>query len=127
MYYLSVVLHSSFFLRTEILNKCKGDVSEMKDSKLKTQPSLLENLIFFVEVRHLFFHTFSYLLSTGSDAFHFSTCSFFVQTVCIVLWMASHCAKILRPLKTSLQKKKKKKKDTSTALVQVHLEIFLIN
>lgn len=24
----------------------------MKDSKLKTQPSLLENLIFFVEVRH---------------------------------------------------------------------------
>lgn len=24
---------------------------EMKDSKLKTQPSLLENLIFFVEVR----------------------------------------------------------------------------
>ncbi|KAK1883838.1 N-alpha-acetyltransferase 25 NatB auxiliary subunit [Dissostichus eleginoides] len=67
----------------EILNKCKGDVLEMKDSKLKTQPSLLENLIFFVE------------------------------TVCIVLWMASHCAKILRPLKTSLQKKKKKKKDTA--------------
>uniref|UniRef100_A0A8C9ZH39 N-alpha-acetyltransferase 25, NatB auxiliary subunit n=1 Tax=Sander lucioperca TaxID=283035 RepID=A0A8C9ZH39_SANLU len=32
------------------------------------------------------------------------------------LWMASHCAKILRPLKTSLQKKKKKKKDTNTAL-----------
>ncbi|XP_034080063.1 N-alpha-acetyltransferase 25, NatB auxiliary subunit isoform X2 [Gymnodraco acuticeps] len=73
----------------EILNKCKGDVLEMKDSKLKTQPSLLENLIFFVE------------------------------TVCIVLWMASHCAKILRPLKTSLQKKKKKKKDTSTALPAV--------
>lgn len=24
----------------------------MKDSRLKTQPSLLENLIFFVEVRH---------------------------------------------------------------------------
>ncbi|XP_078127281.1 N-alpha-acetyltransferase 25, NatB auxiliary subunit isoform X2 [Sander vitreus] len=73
----------------EILNKCKGDVLEMKDSKLKTRPSLLENLIFFVE------------------------------TVCIVLWMASHCAKILRPLKTSLQKKKKKKKDTNTALPAV--------
>ena len=47
----------SLFLSTEILNKCKGDLLEMKDSKLKTQPSLLENLIFFVEVRHLCFHT----------------------------------------------------------------------
>ncbi|KAE8285398.1 N-alpha-acetyltransferase 25, NatB auxiliary subunit [Larimichthys crocea] len=71
----------------EILNKCKGDLLDMKEGKLKTWPSLLENLIFFVE------------------------------TVCIVLWMASHCAKILRPLKTSLQKKKKKKKkDANTAL-----------
>uniref|UniRef100_A0AAQ6A7Q2 N(alpha)-acetyltransferase 25, NatB auxiliary subunit n=1 Tax=Amphiprion ocellaris TaxID=80972 RepID=A0AAQ6A7Q2_AMPOC len=70
----------------EILNKCKGDLLEMKESTLKTWPSLLENLIFFVE------------------------------TVCIVLWMASYCAKILRPLKTSLQKKKKKKKDANTAL-----------
>ncbi|XP_062268710.1 N-alpha-acetyltransferase 25, NatB auxiliary subunit isoform X2 [Platichthys flesus] len=69
----------------EILNKCKGDLLEMKDGTLKTWPSLLENLIFFVE------------------------------TVCIVLWMASYCAKILRPLKISLQKKKKKKKDTNTA------------
>uniref|UniRef100_A0A8C9Z955 N-alpha-acetyltransferase 25, NatB auxiliary subunit n=1 Tax=Sander lucioperca TaxID=283035 RepID=A0A8C9Z955_SANLU len=74
----------------EILNKCKGDVLEMKDSKLKTRPSLLENLIFFVEVRHLRLHTVSCLLCSGSD--------------------------ILRPLKTSLQKKKKKKKDTNTAL-----------
>lgn len=42
-----------------------------------------------------------------------------VQTVCIVFWMASHCAKILRPLKTSLQKKKKKKKkDANTAMVR---------
>lgn len=40
------------------------------------------------------------------------------QTVCIVLWMASQCTKILRPLKTSLQKKKKKKrKETSTDVV----------
>uniref|UniRef100_A0A672IWE5 N(alpha)-acetyltransferase 25, NatB auxiliary subunit n=1 Tax=Salarias fasciatus TaxID=181472 RepID=A0A672IWE5_SALFA len=65
----------------EILNKSKGDLLEMTGSKLKTRPSLLENLVFFVE------------------------------TMCIVLWVASYCAKILRPLKTSLQKKKKKKKD----------------
>lgn len=38
-----------------------------------------------------------------------------VQTVCIALWMASHCAKILRPLKTSLQRKKKKKKKEGNA------------
>uniref|UniRef100_A0A1A8PNE6 N-alpha-acetyltransferase 25, NatB auxiliary subunit n=1 Tax=Nothobranchius rachovii TaxID=451742 RepID=A0A1A8PNE6_9TELE len=73
----------------EILNKCKGDLLEMKESKLKPQPSLLETLIFFVE------------------------------TVSIVLWTASYCAKILRPLKTSLQKKKKKKKDANTALPAV--------
>uniref|UniRef100_A0A7N6ASF8 N-alpha-acetyltransferase 25, NatB auxiliary subunit n=1 Tax=Anabas testudineus TaxID=64144 RepID=A0A7N6ASF8_ANATE len=70
----------------EILHKCKGDLLELKETKLKTQPSFLENLIFFVE------------------------------TVCIVLLMASYCAKILRPLKTSLQKKKKKKKDANTTL-----------
>ncbi|XP_047426326.1 N-alpha-acetyltransferase 25, NatB auxiliary subunit [Mugil cephalus] len=70
----------------EILNKCKGDLLEMKENKLKTRPSLLENLIFFVE------------------------------TVSVVLWTAGHCAKILRPLKSSLQKKKKKKKDVNTAL-----------
>ncbi|XP_038129023.1 N-alpha-acetyltransferase 25, NatB auxiliary subunit [Cyprinodon tularosa] len=69
----------------EMLNKCKGDLLEMKERKLKTQPSLLENLVFFVE------------------------------TVSIVLWTASYCAKILRPLKTSLQKKKKKKKDANSA------------
>uniref|UniRef100_A0A4W6DFL4 N-alpha-acetyltransferase 25, NatB auxiliary subunit n=1 Tax=Lates calcarifer TaxID=8187 RepID=A0A4W6DFL4_LATCA len=80
----------------EILNKCKGDLLEMKENKLKTQPSLLENLIFFVE------------------------------TVCIVLWMASYCAKILRPLKTSLQKKKKKKKDANTALVHFTLKYLYI-
>ncbi|XP_054613553.1 N-alpha-acetyltransferase 25, NatB auxiliary subunit isoform X2 [Dunckerocampus dactyliophorus] len=68
----------------EMLTKCKGDLLEMKDGKLKTRPPLLENLIFFVE------------------------------TVCVVFWVATYCAKILRPLKTSLQKKKKKKKDAST-------------
>lgn len=39
-----------FFFFTEILDKCKGDLLEMKGSKLKTHPSLLENLVFFVEV-----------------------------------------------------------------------------
>lgn len=38
---------------TEILNRCKGDFLEMKEGKLKTRPSLLENLVFFVEVRNL--------------------------------------------------------------------------
>uniref|UniRef100_A0A3Q3GAB8 N-alpha-acetyltransferase 25, NatB auxiliary subunit n=1 Tax=Kryptolebias marmoratus TaxID=37003 RepID=A0A3Q3GAB8_KRYMA len=70
----------------DILSKCKGDLLEMKESKIKTHPSLLENLIFFVE------------------------------TVSIVFWMASYCAKILRPLKTSLQKKKKKKKEANAVL-----------
>ncbi|XP_059894485.1 N-alpha-acetyltransferase 25, NatB auxiliary subunit [Gadus macrocephalus] len=69
----------------EMSNKCKGDLLEMKDSRLKTQPSLLENLVFFLE------------------------------TVSVVLWVASQCAKVIRPLKASLQKKKKKKKDTNTA------------
>lgn len=73
----------------EILNKSKGDLLEMKDSRLKTQPSLLENLVFFVE------------------------------TMCVVLWVASYSASVLRPLKSSLQKKKKKKKDTNTALPAV--------
>ncbi|XP_072310388.1 N-alpha-acetyltransferase 25, NatB auxiliary subunit [Eucyclogobius newberryi] len=73
----------------EMLNKCKGDLLENKMSILKTRPSLLENLVFFVE------------------------------TMSVALWVASYCAKILRPLKTSLQKKKKKKKDVSTALPAV--------
>ncbi|CAB1352257.1 unnamed protein product [Coregonus sp. 'balchen'] len=70
----------------EMLSRCKGEVLEMKDSRLKTQPSLLETLVFFVE------------------------------TVCVVLWVTSYSASVLRPLKSSLQKKKKKRKDTSTAM-----------
>ncbi|CAB1318259.1 unnamed protein product [Coregonus sp. 'balchen'] len=70
----------------EMLSRCKGEVLEMKDSRLKTQPSLLETLVFFVE------------------------------TVCVVLWVASYSANVLRPLKSSLQKKKKKKKDINTAM-----------
>ncbi|XP_064833721.1 N-alpha-acetyltransferase 25, NatB auxiliary subunit-like isoform X2 [Oncorhynchus masou masou] len=70
----------------ELLSRCKGEVLEMKDSRLMTQPSLLETLVFFVE------------------------------TVCVVLWVASYSASVLRPLKSSLQKKKKKKKDSSTVM-----------
>ncbi|CAL1567986.1 unnamed protein product [Knipowitschia caucasica] len=77
------------FQLQEMLNKCKGELLETKMSTLKTVPSLMENLVFFVE------------------------------TISIMLWVASYCARILRPLKTSLQKKKKKKKDVSTALPAV--------
>ncbi|XP_046900636.1 N-alpha-acetyltransferase 25, NatB auxiliary subunit [Hypomesus transpacificus] len=73
----------------EILNKSKGDLLEIKDNCLKTKPSLLENLVFFVE------------------------------TMCLTLWVASYCANILRPLKSNLLKKKKKKKDTNTAMPAV--------
>nr|XP_006640345.2 PREDICTED: N-alpha-acetyltransferase 25, NatB auxiliary subunit isoform X1 [Lepisosteus oculatus] len=68
----------------ELLSKCKGDLLDVKDCQCKTKPILLENLVFFVE------------------------------TVCVVLWVSSYCGSVLRPLKASLQKKKKKKKDTNT-------------
>uniref|UniRef100_A0A4W4FEL9 N-alpha-acetyltransferase 25, NatB auxiliary subunit n=1 Tax=Electrophorus electricus TaxID=8005 RepID=A0A4W4FEL9_ELEEL len=71
----------------DMLNKCKGDLLEVTDGRCRAQPSLLENLVFFVE------------------------------TVCVVLWVSSHCSGTLRPLKSSLQKKKKKKKETSTVTV----------
>lgn len=35
---------------TDLFNKCKGDLIEVRDGTLKTHPSLLENLVFFVEV-----------------------------------------------------------------------------
>ncbi|XP_036383509.1 N-alpha-acetyltransferase 25, NatB auxiliary subunit-like [Megalops cyprinoides] len=69
----------------EIFSKCKGDLLEVRDNQCKTQPSLLENLVVFVE------------------------------SICIVLWVSSYCGSVLRPLKSSLQKKKKKKKETTTA------------
>ncbi|KAJ8287131.1 hypothetical protein GJAV_G00048000 [Gymnothorax javanicus] len=72
-------------LLQEMFSKCKGDLLEVNGSHCKTRPSLLENLVFFVE------------------------------TVCIVLWVSSYCAKVLRPLKSSLQKKKKKKREPGTA------------
>uniref|UniRef100_A0A673YNT7 N-alpha-acetyltransferase 25, NatB auxiliary subunit n=1 Tax=Salmo trutta TaxID=8032 RepID=A0A673YNT7_SALTR len=82
-------------LPPELLSRCKGEVLEMKDSRLMTQPSLLETLVFFVE------------------------------TVCVVLWVASYSASVLRPLKSSLQKKRKKKKDSSTAMVHTHYRLIL--
>lgn len=68
----------------DMLEKCKGDLLEVKDGQSKTHHFLLENLVYFVE------------------------------TVCIVLWVSNYCGSVLRPLKSSLQKKKKKKKEAST-------------
>uniref|UniRef100_A0A8C1BTL2 N-alpha-acetyltransferase 25, NatB auxiliary subunit n=1 Tax=Cyprinus carpio carpio TaxID=630221 RepID=A0A8C1BTL2_CYPCA len=80
---LGSLLHTSLYM----LEKCKGDLLEVKDSHSMTQHFLLENLVYFVE------------------------------TVCIVLWVSNYCGSVLRPLKSSLQKKKKKKKEASTVTV----------
>ncbi|KAI1881944.1 hypothetical protein AGOR_G00244910 [Albula goreensis] len=76
----------------EMFSKCSGPLLEASDSQCKTQPSLLENLVFFVE------------------------------TVCIVLWVCSYCANVLRPLRSGLQKRKKKKKETNTATPEIFAE-----
>uniref|UniRef100_A0A671PHV8 N-alpha-acetyltransferase 25, NatB auxiliary subunit n=1 Tax=Sinocyclocheilus anshuiensis TaxID=1608454 RepID=A0A671PHV8_9TELE len=80
---LGSLLHTSLYM----LEKCKGDLLEVKDDQSKPQQFLLENLVYFVE------------------------------TVCIVLWVSNYCGSVLRPLKSSLQKKKKKKKEVSTVTV----------
>ncbi|XP_076139980.1 N-alpha-acetyltransferase 25, NatB auxiliary subunit [Alosa pseudoharengus] len=69
----------------DILSKCKGDLVVMSGGQCNTHPSLMEALVLFVE------------------------------TVCVVLWVVTVCAGVLRPLKVSAQKKKKKKKDSSTS------------
>lgn len=74
---------------TDLFNKCKGDLMEVRDGILKTHPNILENLVFFVE------------------------------TISITLWVSSYCDSILRPFKSSLQKKKKKKKETNVVLPPV--------
>uniref|UniRef100_A0A8C3GLA0 N-alpha-acetyltransferase 25, NatB auxiliary subunit n=1 Tax=Cairina moschata TaxID=8855 RepID=A0A8C3GLA0_CAIMO len=74
---------------TDLFNKCKGDLIEVRDGTLKTQPNLLENLVFFVE------------------------------TISITLWVSSYCDSVLRPFKSNLQKKKKKKKESSVAMPPV--------
>ncbi|XP_031193568.1 N-alpha-acetyltransferase 25, NatB auxiliary subunit isoform X1 [Mastomys coucha] len=66
-----------------VFSTCKGDLLEVKDGNVKTQPAVLENLVFFVE------------------------------TISIVLWVSSYCESVLRPYKLNIQKKKKKKKETS--------------
>ncbi|XP_043925685.1 N-alpha-acetyltransferase 25, NatB auxiliary subunit [Protopterus annectens] len=70
----------------ELFSCCKGNLMEVKNSQCKTNPAVLENLVFFVE------------------------------TISIVLWTSSYCASVLRPLKSNLQKKKKKKKEASVVL-----------
>uniref|UniRef100_A0A8U8B216 N-alpha-acetyltransferase 25, NatB auxiliary subunit n=1 Tax=Geospiza parvula TaxID=87175 RepID=A0A8U8B216_GEOPR len=74
---------------TDLFNKCKGDLIEVRDGTLKTHPNLLENLVFFVE------------------------------TISIALWVSSYCDSVLRPFKSNLQKKKKKKKESSVAMPPV--------
>uniref|UniRef100_A0A8C0HG27 N-alpha-acetyltransferase 25, NatB auxiliary subunit n=1 Tax=Chelonoidis abingdonii TaxID=106734 RepID=A0A8C0HG27_CHEAB len=74
---------------TDLFNKCKGDLMEVRDGILKTHPNILENLVFFVE------------------------------TMSITLWVSSYCDSVLRPFKLSLQKKKKKKKETSVVMPPV--------
>uniref|UniRef100_A0A803W227 N-alpha-acetyltransferase 25, NatB auxiliary subunit n=1 Tax=Ficedula albicollis TaxID=59894 RepID=A0A803W227_FICAL len=78
----------SFFF-SDLFNKCKGDLIEVRDGTLKTHPNLLENLVFFVE------------------------------TISIALWVSSYCDSVLRPFKSNLQKKKKKKKESSVAMPPV--------
>lgn len=39
-----------FFYSPDLLEKCKGDLFEVKDGHSNTQASLLENLVYFVEV-----------------------------------------------------------------------------
>lgn len=71
----------------ELFNsKCKGSLLEANKTNYTTRPELLENLVFLVE------------------------------TVCIILWVSYYCGNVLRPLKSSLQKKKKKKKEINFAM-----------
>uniref|UniRef100_A0A4W3J8N9 N-alpha-acetyltransferase 25, NatB auxiliary subunit n=1 Tax=Callorhinchus milii TaxID=7868 RepID=A0A4W3J8N9_CALMI len=76
-------------LRKVIFNKCKGNLLETKETECKSRPELLEYLVFLVE------------------------------TVCIILWVSYYCGNILRPLKSSIQKKKKKKKDINVTMPTV--------
>ncbi|XP_011784117.1 PREDICTED: N-alpha-acetyltransferase 25, NatB auxiliary subunit [Colobus angolensis palliatus] len=73
----------------DVFSKCKGDLLEVKDGNLKTHPTLLENLVFFVE------------------------------TISVILWVSSYCESVLRPYKLNLQKKKRKKKETSIIMPPV--------
>ncbi|XP_041504311.1 N-alpha-acetyltransferase 25, NatB auxiliary subunit isoform X2 [Microtus oregoni] len=72
-----------------VFSTCKGELLEVKDGNVKTQPAVLENLVFFVE------------------------------TISIILWVSSYCESVLRPYKLNIQKKKKKKKETSIVMPPV--------
>ena len=53
-----------FFFFSDLFNKCKGDLIEVRDGTLKTQPNLLENLVFFVEVFliYIYIYFFNFFL-----------------------------------------------------------------
>ncbi|XP_043571489.1 N-alpha-acetyltransferase 25, NatB auxiliary subunit isoform X1 [Chiloscyllium plagiosum] len=70
----------------ELFNKCKGNLLETKQTECTTKPELLENFVFLVE------------------------------TTCIILWVSYYCGNVLRPLKSSLQRKKKKKKEINVVM-----------
>ncbi|XP_027269297.1 N-alpha-acetyltransferase 25, NatB auxiliary subunit isoform X2 [Cricetulus griseus] len=72
-----------------VFSTCKGELLEVTDGNVKTQPAILENLVFFVE------------------------------TVSVILWVSSYCESVLRPYKLNIQKKKKKKKETSIIMPPV--------
>ncbi|XP_007490095.3 N-alpha-acetyltransferase 25, NatB auxiliary subunit isoform X2 [Monodelphis domestica] len=73
----------------EVFSLCKGDILEVQDGHLRTHPSILENLVFFVE------------------------------TISIVLWVTSYCDSVLQPYKLNIQKRKKKKKETNILMPPV--------
>ncbi len=109
-------VHFDFFPTfPDMLEKCKGDLLEVKDGQSKTHHFLLENLVYFVEVSlSPSLNLREYMTVEKIKEFIFNCWS---QTVCIVLWVSNYCGSVLRPLKSSLQKKKKKKKEASTVTV----------
>lgn len=56
-----------YFSVSDVFSKCKGDLLEVKDGNLKTHPTLLENLVFFIEVRFVFFLKNSIFLNCMQD------------------------------------------------------------
>lgn len=56
-----------YFSVSDVFSKCKGDLLEVKDGNLKTHPTLLENLVFFVEVCFVFFLKNSIFLKCMQD------------------------------------------------------------
>uniref|UniRef100_A0A672SNG6 N-alpha-acetyltransferase 25, NatB auxiliary subunit n=1 Tax=Sinocyclocheilus grahami TaxID=75366 RepID=A0A672SNG6_SINGR len=63
---------------------------------------------------------FDFMTNIKNKNNNFFICWF--QTVCIVLWVSNYCGSVLRPLKSSLQKKKKKKKECRVGRESLSLE-----